>query len=57
MAVCFDIAIGIILACDVYLPNLQVLKIWDLESMARSGQAKYGKQSQTSSVGSPQKRP
>ncbi len=45
MAVCIDIAIGIILACDVFLPNLQVLKIWYFGSVARSGQAKYGKPS------------
>jgi hypothetical protein len=30
--VCIDIAICIILACDVYLPDLQVLKIWDLQA-------------------------
>jgi hypothetical protein len=46
IVVCIDSAICIILACDVYLPDLQVLKIWDL------GQAKpsqwHGKPSEVS---------
>jgi hypothetical protein len=56
---CVYSAMCIILACDVYLSDLQVLKIWDFGSTARSGQAKYGKakQSQASSVESPQKHP
>ncbi len=38
--VCIDCAIGINFACDVYLPDLQVLEIWDFGSTARSWQAK-----------------
>ncbi len=37
---CIDYVICIILACDVYLPDLQVFKTWDFGSMARSEQAK-----------------
>jgi hypothetical protein len=40
IAVCIDCAICIILACDVYLPDLQVFKTWDFGSMARPEQAK-----------------
>jgi hypothetical protein len=34
---CIYCAICIILVCDMYLPDLQVLKIWDFGSTARSG--------------------
>ncbi len=36
-------AVRIILTCDVYLCDLQVLEIWDFDSTARSRQAKQGK--------------
>ncbi len=54
---CVYCAICIILTCDVYLSDLQVLKIWTLDLQPDLGRPSRAKPSKASSVGSPQKSP
>jgi hypothetical protein len=57
IAVCVYFSICIILTCDVYLSDLQVLEIRTSDLQPALGRPSRRKPSQTSRVGSPQKHP